>query len=184
MQQDQIKQSVQPTQVPANSDVPLVPKEQSYVYGDFWTRLIALFIDGLIVGAFQFVILLIFIPILGLSFGGLFTTSEASQEQINVVSAGFFAIFNLLFLILFVIYETYFVILTSKYGATWGKKALGLRVIDESGNNISIGKAILREVIGKWISGAVFNLGYIWVAFDEKKQGWHDKIANTYVIKS
>ena len=55
--------------------------------------------------------------------------------------------------------------------------------IDESGNNISIGKAILREVIGKWISGSVFDLGYIWVAFDEKRQGWHDKIAGTYVIK-
>lgn len=184
MQQDQPKQSVQPSQVQASSNnVPSVPKEQSYVYGDFWTRLIALFIDGLIVGAFQFVVILIFIPIFGISVAGLFTTVEPNQEQFNAASAGFFAIFSLLFLILFLIYEAYFVILTSKYGATWGKKALGLRVIDESGNNISIGKAILREVIGKWISSAVFDLGYIWAAFDEKMQTWHDKIASTYVIK-
>ena len=33
------------------------------------------------------------------------------------------------------------------------------------------------------ISGLIFSLGFIWVAFDGKRQGWHDKLAGTYVIE-
>ena len=61
---------------------------------------------------------------------------------------------------------------------------MGLKVIDETGSNIGYGKSFLREIVGKIVSGLVFNLGYVWVAFDDKKQGWHDKIAGTYVVKN
>jgi len=43
---------------------------------------------------------------------------------------------------------------------------------------------LLRQTIGYWLSGAVFYLGFIWVAFDDKKQGWHDKIARTFVVRA
>ena len=125
-----------------------------------------------------------------LIFGGFFVfvilgigaaTSNNEAVSLSIISVLTAAVFFWV-VILYLGQVFYFIYFTAK-GATLGKKVMGLKVIDESGNNISIGKAILREVIGKWISGAVFNLGYIWVAFDEKKQGWHDKIANTYVIK-
>lgn len=45
-----------------------------------------------------------------------------------------------------------------------------------------MGKAILRETVGKILSGMFFSLGYIWAAFDNRKQAWHDKIAGTCVI--
>ena len=41
----------------------------------------------------------------------------------------------------------------------------------------------MREVVGKFISGLVLNLGYLWVIWDGQKQGWHDKIADTYVVR-
>ena len=80
MQQDQIEQSVQPIQVLDNSNgVPLVPKEQNYEYGDFWTRLLALFIDGIIIGVFQLIVFLIS-PVFQLIFPAmvvdLFSTAE------------------------------------------------------------------------------------------------------------
>ena len=47
---------------------------------------------------------------------------------------------------------------------------------------ISWGKAILRY-IGYIISGLVLLIGFIWIAFDARRQGWHDKIAGTYVVR-
>jgi uncharacterized RDD family membrane protein YckC len=62
-----------------------------------------------------------------------------------------------------------------------GKLILGLRVINEQGNYIGIGGAVLRYV-GKILSGITLGIGYIMVAFTQKKRGLHDMIANTYVI--
>jgi predicted Zn finger-like uncharacterized protein len=45
------------------------------------------------------------------------------------------------------------------------------------------GRAALREVLGKFISSILLGIGYLMVAFDNRKQGLHDKIADTYVIK-
>lgn len=42
---------------------------------------------------------------------------------------------------------------------------------------------LLREVIGKWVSGLVFGLGYFWAIWDKDGQTWHDKIAGTVVVK-
>jgi len=58
---------------------------------------------------------------------------------------------------------------------------LGLQVISTEGQPISFGIAFLRSV-GYIISSLFFCLGFIWVGFDKKKQGWHDKIAGTVVI--
>jgi uncharacterized RDD family membrane protein YckC len=57
----------------------------------------------------------------------------------------------------------------------------GLQVVSADGAPISFGIAFLRAV-GYLVSGALFNLGFIWAAFDKRKQGWHDKIAGTVVI--
>ena len=58
---------------------------------------------------------------------------------------------------------------------------LGLQVVSTEGGNISYGVAFLRSV-GYLVSSFVFCLGFIWIGFDSKKQGWHDKIAGTVVI--
>jgi phage head maturation protease len=58
---------------------------------------------------------------------------------------------------------------------------LGLQVLSADGTSISYSIAFLRAV-GYLVSGVLFNIGFIWAAFDKKKQGWHDKIAGTVVI--
>lgn len=67
--------------------------------------------------------------------------------------------------------------------ATPGKMAVAAQVVDaKTGNTMSVGQSMLRY-LGYFIAGLPFGLGLIWVAFDSRKQGWHDKIAGTVVVK-
>jgi uncharacterized RDD family membrane protein YckC len=77
---------------------------------------------------------------------------------------------------------SYFVIMTGRYQATLGKMLLDLKVVGSDLGPVSYGTAALREIVGKILSALVCSLGYIWAGFDARKQAWHDKIANTYVI--
>jgi uncharacterized RDD family membrane protein YckC len=76
----------------------------------------------------------------------------------------------------------YFVYFWTSTGQTIGHRALNLRVVKMDGGKLSITDAIIRY-IGEIISTIVIFLGFIWVGFDAQKQGWHDKMAHTYVIK-
>lgn len=77
----------------------------------------------------------------------------------------------------------YYIYFWSSSGQTLGKKWLGVRVVSTDGEIISAGRAVLR-LIGYAISGLFFGLGFLWAAWDSESQGWHDKIANTYVIQA
>jgi len=68
-------------------------------------------------------------------------------------------------------------------GQTPGKMAVGIKVVDAQGNRPTLRVAALREVLGKVISTVVLFLGFLWIDIDKQKQGWHDRIADTYVIK-
>jgi len=68
------------------------------------------------------------------------------------------------------------------HGQTLGMRALSMRVVKTDGGELGLGGALLRYV-GLLISMAALFIGVIWVAFDQNKQGWHDKIASTYVLK-
>lgn len=71
----------------------------------------------------------------------------------------------------------------SRGGRTVGYKAMGLKLVRAAdGGPISGGLAIGR-LLGYLVSGFLFSLGFIWIAFDAKRQGWHDKLAGTVVIE-
>jgi uncharacterized RDD family membrane protein YckC len=67
-------------------------------------------------------------------------------------------------------------------GQTVGMRVFGLRVIRTDGSALTITQAAIRWV-GLLVSFLCLAIGVIWVAFDANKQGWHDKIASTYVVK-
>lgn len=68
--------------------------------------------------------------------------------------------------------------------ATPGKAMLSLRVVDaDTGKTLSVGQAAARYVC-YILSMLPLCLGFIWIAFDRKKQGWHDKIAQTVVVRA
>jgi uncharacterized RDD family membrane protein YckC len=78
------------------------------------------------------------------------------------------------------IYFWYF--LTRNNGQTPGKRLMKIRVIKKNGSRITDADAIARY-IGYAVNN-FFLVGWVWAFFDENRQGWHDKIAETYVVKS
>jgi uncharacterized RDD family membrane protein YckC len=69
---------------------------------------------------------------------------------------------------------------SSAYQATLGKLAVHLKVIDLEGNRVSFGRATGRY-FAKYLSTLAIGIGYLMVAFDEQRQGLHDRIAGTLV---
>jgi uncharacterized RDD family membrane protein YckC len=68
--------------------------------------------------------------------------------------------------------------------ATPGKMVVGARVVDvKTGGAISVWQGIVRYV-GYYVSIFPFFLGLLWVAFDPRKQGFHDKLAGTVVVRA
>jgi uncharacterized RDD family membrane protein YckC len=68
-------------------------------------------------------------------------------------------------------------------GATPGKMAMSARIVDaETGGPVSVGQSVIRY-LSYFVSMIPFFVGLIWVAFDARKQGWHDKIAGTVVVR-
>ncbi|MDH4141111.1 MAG: RDD family protein [Chloroflexota bacterium] len=77
----------------------------------------------------------------------------------------------------------YFPYYWQRDGQTPGMRMMRIKVVrDIDGGPVSWGGAILR-LIGYWVSGLVFYIGYIWIFIDKRRRGWHDLIAGTVVIK-
>lgn len=76
----------------------------------------------------------------------------------------------------------YFVFMTKVFQQTIGKIVFGLKVLPINGTRPSWLTVIFREVIGKFIGKTCLFIGFLMVAFTNKKQGLHDKIADTVVI--
>lgn len=142
-----------------------VPTTDSYTpefgYGGFWRRFIASMLDGFIIG-------LVTSP-LTYSVTSHSTTSSTSTSN----SLPTFLI-SAAYILFFWVYQN---------GQTLGKKIMGLRIVKENGQSLDFPTAVTRY-FGYLISAAVFCLGLISAAFNPKKQGWHDKMANTIVIKT
>ncbi|MDX2078602.1 MAG: RDD family protein [bacterium] len=78
---------------------------------------------------------------------------------------------------------TYYIGLSKYGGQTFGKMALGIRVVRVNGESLRWRDAILRY-IGYILSTFSLGIGFLWILIDERRQGWHDKIASTIVVKS
>ncbi len=81
--------------------------------------------------------------------------------------------------LLWVVYSM-FMEASNKQGS-FGKHLMGIKVVDEFGNKLSVKKSILRN-LSKILSYLAVFVGFLWIIFDKKKQAWHDKINKTYVV--
>ena len=155
---------IQPDSVSASSSnryLSSAISSDSLLYAGFGRRLVAVVIDWFITTTTTFII--------GLSIQVIFRIQTLGS------------IANLLSVSVMSVYGVYFV---SQKGWTVGKKIMGIRVQNiETGQNLDLVSAILREVVGKFISALVLCLGYFWMLWDDKKQTWHDKIAKSVVVK-
>ncbi|MGD2126316.1 MAG: RDD family protein [Desulfobacteraceae bacterium] len=75
----------------------------------------------------------------------------------------------------------YFIGFWTWKGQTPGKMACGIQITKKDGRPINLGRSVLRY-IGYYVSGIPLFLGYLWIIWDRKRQGFHDKLAGTYVV--
>lgn len=134
-------------------------------YVGFWPRVGASLIDTVLV-------VMICWPLATLVYGWEYWTSDAFiKGPVDVLLTW---VMPAAAIVLFWIYRQ----------ATPGKMAIGARIVDaETGEPPSTGRLIVRY-LGYFVSTIPFCLGFLWVAFDPRKQGWHDKMAGTVVVRS
>ena len=139
-------------------------------YAGFWIRFVSYLIDVIPIGVAG--------ALLSVATGTGFHCTTFNSSRVCTAGTG-----SLGSWLGFLVLGTYWVLTWSLLGASLGQKALGLRVVNSAnGQRIDIGKALLRYV-GVVISIIPIALGLIWAAFDPRKQGWHDKIAASYVVR-
>jgi uncharacterized RDD family membrane protein YckC len=148
-------------------------------YGGFWRRLVASAIDMMILYFISLLILLTALIALGLG-GGVSLHHVVATGDLPRGMGIYFVVYGFA---LFVADMIYFIWFHGSVGQTPGKMLLGLRVIQASGEKMTFGVAFLRWV-GTLVSTFCLFLGYLWIVVDGRKQGWHDKIAATLVIRT
>ncbi len=125
-------------------------------YAGFWRRLAAALVDtGLL--------MILFLIVLGPSY----------------INASFWSLEGLVENSLSLIITVAFWV---KLLATPGKLLMGCQVVDaDSTKPLTIRQGLLRY-LGYYLSALPLGLGFLWIAWDKRKQGFHDKIANTVVL--
>ena len=91
-----------------------------------------------------------------------------------------FFLVNCILLFVFVFYYTFFI---GKYGQSFGKKLVGLKVVDTENNCIGYKKAFYRFLL-QYLSSLIFFIGHIYMLFNEQNLAMQDKILNTRVVKT
>jgi uncharacterized RDD family membrane protein YckC len=133
-------------------------------YAGFWVRFLALILDAIVLTVISTALL----PLTGAQF-----TMTDNQLEVN---AGANALSTLIGLL-------YFIGFWAWRGQTVGMMPFNMQVVSVAdGKKIDAVRGLLRYV-GYIISAIPLLLGFIWAAFDSRKQGWHDKIASTVVIR-
>src|SRR4051794_27649321 len=118
----------------------------------FWRRFAAALIDGILLGIVDVIVRKVF------SVGLYYALSL-------IINWGYFTAME-----------------GSERGASLGKMALGIKVLDfERGGRLGYGRALVRT-IAKILSAIPLFLGYFWMLWDNEKRTWHDKIAGAVVV--
>ena len=134
-------------------------------YAGFWVRVGAAIIDTLLLS-------MIILPVLTAVYGSAYWSSDRLiQGPADFLVSG---VAPAIAVVLFWIARQ----------ATPGKMVLGVRIVDaETGGKPRSGQLVLRY-LGYYIAMLPLFIGILWVAFDPRKQGWHDKIARTVVVRT
>jgi uncharacterized RDD family membrane protein YckC len=126
----------------------------------FWIRFAAAVVDGIILTIAELAVAAV------LAKGAGLTRDHPAIVVANVLIAAGYAI-----------------VMIGSRGQTIGMAAVGVMVVKTDGNPPDYAVAVIRY-LGTFVSALPCCLGYLWIAFDPNKQAWHDKIANTYVVRA
>ena len=140
------------------------PAEQELEYAGFWIRVWASLIDSVLA-------VLVIVPLVGMLYGWdrLGLLGETMQGPSSYLADLLLAVAIIAFWV--------------AKSATPGKMAIHAKIVSaKTGGTPSKAQFIVRY-LGYYVSTIPLGLGLIWVAFDPRKQGWHDKLAGTVVVR-
>jgi uncharacterized RDD family membrane protein YckC len=148
--------------------------DSARTYAGFWIRFGAVFIDGILTG--------IAMSPISMMTGAFFSAMPGRGPEVAIPAM--FSVVGLFVGISLVVNWLYEALMTSSSKqATLGKMALSLKVTDKEGRRLTFLHATGRH-FAKFVNGFTMNIGYIMAGFTDRKQGLHDMIAGTYVIRS
>ena len=139
----------------------------------FGERLVAYVIDSIVVG------IIVGVPTACIGVVAGFMVNLESNSGL----ATFIGLFFLVLIIAAVGSFLYYGLMWSRSGQTVGKKMMGLQVVTTDGSLPSFWVSVGRAILGYGLSNSVFNLGFLWMLWDDQQQTWHDKLFSTYVVK-
>ncbi|MHB9131410.1 MAG: RDD family protein [Armatimonadota bacterium] len=188
--------NVPPTPIPRQTMVPPRPMVRSQQYlenAGFWSRVAAALIDGVL----QLIVILPIYAVVGFS---AFLTMMAAKSSGVTPPMGLIATLYIVPLVIQWLYKA--IMESSSLQGTLGKMALGIKVTDMSGDRVDFGRASLRFfaltgigylgiLIATFTGIAIIQtlaslyglISCLAVAFTDEKQGFHDMIAGTLVVK-
>ena len=133
-------------------------------YAGFWIRLWASAIDSVLIGV-------IIWPVLTLIYGRQYWSSDKLvQGPVDI-------------LVSLVLPAIAIVVFWISRQATPGKMAISARIVDAKTGAPPTSAQLVGRYLGYYVSMLPLFMGMIWVAFDPRKQGWHDKLAGTVVVR-
>lgn len=135
-------------------------------YAGFWRRFGGGALDGILISVVNVGLSMIFVS------AGLL-----NPENSEIVTSADIGVL----IMLFVLNILYFVAPIEVWGGTPGMLALGMQMQDLSGQKPSMGR-VIGWYFARVISGFTLGIGYLMIAWTEKKQGLHDKIAGTVFV--
>ena len=153
------------------------PDQKEVRYAGFWRRLFAQIVDT-VLG------LLIIVPLLyGIYGSGFMDFGKLTSSPVEYLLAYQPQTGPMDFVISYVLPAIVIVLFWLARQATPGKMLVSARIVDAT----SLGKIGTGQAIGRYLGYYVcilsLGIGFLWVAIDPRKQGWHDKLAGTVVIR-
>ena len=159
-------------------------------YVGFWLRTVAALIDSLL-------LMLIILPVTIFTFGwssielwgdllGATSVEELMEldeawKEVEKTAGGFGGTIN--FLISWVLPAIAVVVFWIARQATPGKMVFSAVIVDATSGEVPSGRQMIGRNLGYFIALIPFGLGILWVGLDKRKQGWHDKLAGTVVVR-
>ena len=167
---DAIKRDLAEIDMPSSNRGINVPRSlpEQVRYGGFWRRFWACMLDGMVLAFASMIVYgaaIAIVRFISPDIEDPFKVLLIPQLIANMIIKAF-----------------YFIYFHGLTGQTVGKLALGLKVVKRDGDTIGFARATVRyfgSIIGLLFAG----LGFVWIAFDARKQGWHDKMAGSFVVK-
>ena len=141
--------------------------EADLEYAGFWIRVWAFVIDSVLV-------MMVIGPLLWGAYGPTYWIGGDGPLFRGPLDVLLNVVFPAVAVVVFWVYRS----------ATPGKMAIGARIVDARTGGKPSTAQLIGRYLGYYVSAIPLGLGLIWVAFDVRKQGWHDKLAGTVVVRA